>query len=616
MFSRVHLRLADLASDRGAPRRGRGDDRQRCIGAVAGYFRGLRRRSPACAAADLVFAFPAIILAMVVDRGARPRPAERRARDRHRRVAVVRARRARARPLGRRLGVRPVRRGCSARRRRTLCAATCCRTSPGPCSSSPRSTSRTAILLLSGLSFLGLGAQPPTPEWGSMVAEGTQYFQWWWIGTFPGLAIFTVVRRVQLHRRQPARRVRPADRAAGRGRPSREPARGRGPARAAADARRAGHGRRRRRLRGRAGRGVRDRGRERQRQDDLDAGAARPAPRALLGRRARARFDGRDLLAAAAKAAARDLRPRAGDGLSGPVDLAPPDALDRTPAHRARRRQHRARAGGAADKRAAELLADVRIPDPEAALRAYPHQFSGGMRQRIAIAIALACAPKLLIADEPTTALDVTVQAGILRLLDRLRREHGLAVVLITHDLGVLSAIADRVVDLLRRPGRRVGLARGRAPAAAASVHACAPRRVAASGGGAARSRSSRSAARRRARPASRRAVPSIRAARIARDDCRVEVPPLVQVGGRRLACPVDPFAPMSVLELATSSSTTSGAAAGACAQSPVRASPSSADRSSGSSASPGCGKSTPRAGRGRASSRRRRAPSTSRARR
>ena len=76
---------------------------------------------------------------------------------------------------------------------------------------------------------------------------------------------------------------------------------------------------------------------------------------------------------------------------------------------------------------------------------AFPHQFSGGMRQRIAIAIALACRPKLLVADEPTTALDVTVQAGIIRLLDRLRREQGLSIVLITHDLGVLSSIADRV---------------------------------------------------------------------------------------------------------------------------------------------------------------------------
>src|SRR5439155_5780446 len=98
-----------------------------------------------------------------------------------------------------------------------------------------------------------------------------------------------------------------------------------------------------------------------------------------------------------------------------------------------------------AERRARELLADVRIPDPESALHAFPHQFSGGMRQRIAIAIALACRPKLLIADEPTTALDVTVQAGILRLLDRLRRENDLSVILITHDLGVLSSIADRV---------------------------------------------------------------------------------------------------------------------------------------------------------------------------
>jgi peptide/nickel transport system ATP-binding protein len=95
--------------------------------------------------------------------------------------------------------------------------------------------------------------------------------------------------------------------------------------------------------------------------------------------------------------------------------------------------------------RAAELLGRVRIPDPAAALRRYPHQFSGGQRQRIAIAIALACSPKVLIADEPTTALDVTVQAGVLHLLRDLATEMGLAVLLITHDLGVMSAVADRV---------------------------------------------------------------------------------------------------------------------------------------------------------------------------
>ncbi len=101
-----------------------------------------------------------------------------------------------------------------------------------------------------------------------------------------------------------------------------------------------------------------------------------------------------------------------------------------------------------ARERAIEMLTAVRIPDPESALYAHPHQFSGGMRQRIAIAMALACEPRLLVADEPTTALDVTVQAGILRLLDRLRRERGVSVMIITHDLGVLSSISDRICIL------------------------------------------------------------------------------------------------------------------------------------------------------------------------
>ncbi|SEF00702.1 ABC transporter ATP-binding protein [Ruania alba] len=95
--------------------------------------------------------------------------------------------------------------------------------------------------------------------------------------------------------------------------------------------------------------------------------------------------------------------------------------------------------------RAVELLTRVQVPDPDGALHRYPHQFSGGQRQRIAIAMALACDPQVLLADEPTTALDVTVQAGILHLLRDLAAERDLAVLLITHDLGVMSAVADDV---------------------------------------------------------------------------------------------------------------------------------------------------------------------------
>jgi oligopeptide transport system ATP-binding protein len=204
-------------------------------------------------------------------------------------------------------------------------------------------------------------------------------------------------------------------------------------------------------------------------------------------------------------------------------------------------RRHLGLGRRAAELRALELLEQVRIPDGAAALRSYPHQFSGGMRQRIAIAIALACRPKLLIADEPTTALDVTVQAGILRLLDRLRRENDLAVVLITHDLGVMSAIADRVSifyagrvvesgsceEVLREPRHPYTKALLDAlphPEAARDQPL-----VAIPGA-----------------PPSPGSIPSGCAFHprcgFARESCRVELPELLAVAGRWLACPVDPL--------------------------------------------------------------------------
>ncbi|HEU4450898.1 MAG TPA: ABC transporter ATP-binding protein [Gaiellaceae bacterium] len=98
-----------------------------------------------------------------------------------------------------------------------------------------------------------------------------------------------------------------------------------------------------------------------------------------------------------------------------------------------------------ARRRAIELLEEVRIPNAAERLNDYPHRFSGGMRQRVMIASALACKPKLLIADEPTTALDVTIQAGILDLLDELRREYEMAMIIITHDMGVVAETADNI---------------------------------------------------------------------------------------------------------------------------------------------------------------------------
>src|SRR5207249_4682291 len=109
-------------------------------------------------------------------------------------------------------------------------------------------------------------------------------------------------------------------------------------------------------------------------------------------------------------------------------------------------RRHLGMSKQQARKRAIELLEEVHIPNAASRLTDYPHRYSGGMRQRVMIAIAIACNPKLLIADEPTTALDVTVQAGVLDLLAELQAEHGMSMMIITHDMGVVAETADDVI--------------------------------------------------------------------------------------------------------------------------------------------------------------------------
>ena len=134
-------------------------------------------------------------------------------------------------------------------------------------------------------------------------------------------------------------------------------------------------------------------------------------------------------------------------------------------------RAHQSLTRRQAHARPVELLSEVGIPNPERRVDDYPHQFSGGMRQRVMIAMALSCNPSLLIADEPTTALDVTIQAQILELMKRLQREYGSSILLITHDMGVVSRARRAGRRHVRRRRRRGGAEVGRLPRPAAPVH-------------------------------------------------------------------------------------------------------------------------------------------------
>jgi oligopeptide/dipeptide ABC transporter ATP-binding protein len=168
-------------------------------------------------------------------------------------------------------------------------------------------------------------------------------------------------------------------------------------------------------------------------------------PRGADARAVRAAFDGRDLFSLS-PAALLEIRGREiAVVFQDPLTALNPVLTIGRQITEVLRRHFRSSAADA-QRRAVELLANVGIPDPTLRLRQYPHEFSGGMRQRVTIAMALAGEPRLLIADEPTTALDVTVQAEIVSLIQRLQREKGLTVIWVTHDLALLARIADRVL--------------------------------------------------------------------------------------------------------------------------------------------------------------------------
>ena len=197
-------------------------------------------------------------------------------------------------------------------------------------------------------------------------------------------------------------------------------------------------------------------------------------------------------------------------------------------------RTHTNLSSSAARQRAIDLLAEVGIPAPERRIDGYPHEFSGGMRQRVVIALALCAEPELIIADEPTTALDVSVQAQIISLLKRLGREHGTAIMLVTHDMGVIAETADRVAVMYAGRIAEIGPVREVVQSPLIPI----PRALWA--------RSRRSPARRTGSCRSRAPCPACpRSRRVSLqsrcpyvfDRCRVERPEAIQRDVHRVAC-------------------------------------------------------------------------------
>jgi peptide/nickel transport system ATP-binding protein len=298
-----------------------------------------------------------------------------------------------------------------------------------------------AILLEAALSFLGLGVQPPTPSWGLMISEGKEnmLFSPWVIADPWALPSSRSSSRSTSRRRPPRR-----DRAGGPGvtapllsveglhvsiplpRGTLRAVRGISfsvePGETLCIVGESGCGKS---LTALALMGL------------LPSKAERRAERIL--------FDGRDLTGAS-DAEMADIR---GDRMSM-IFQEPMTALNPTLTVGRQMTEvllrHRRASRAEARERAVYLLDRVGIPRPSERLRQYPHELSGGLRQRVMIATALMCGPKLIVADEPTTALDVTIQAQILRVLMELKEEFGTALVLITHDLGVVARVADRVL--------------------------------------------------------------------------------------------------------------------------------------------------------------------------